>query len=305
LSRYFTEKTKDNHETPFWTLSALPRIELIKTRHTHYRLSSRICWGPELRASRKGHSFKVGHSVRDVNELAEPIPPTPPYTRVGFRFTVVHYPAPRGTRQRLLNEQMLYTEYVDRPGDASLLYLASVMLREPSARLSTANDVLEWRAVRLNRGRCRNRRRYSNRNINFVQKIFALAKNVIGRRTVLLLTQLVIIRPPSCDTWNTVRGRNPRVHLNRYRRLSYIHVRVQIRIESAFFISWYYRWLWYFVLLINRVGGIFFKEFNYKREVNICICQCCRLFHEHHLYVCVNLLICGLQFRSVREENCN
>lgn len=94
LSRHFTGRTEDNHE--------IPRIKPNDSRIHVTRITvhfSSIQWGWELRASRNGHSFTLGHSVGDVNERAEPISPTPTYTQVGFGFTVLHYVAPTGNSE--------------------------------------------------------------------------------------------------------------------------------------------------------------------------------------------------------------
>jgi hypothetical protein len=97
----------------------------------------------------------------------------------------------------LLNEQLLYTECVDRRGGASRLEMPR---RDSNARTlrSTLADVLECRTALLNKWTCYNRGCYSNWNI-LVQKISALLKDVAGRRKLVLLKQLVTFRTSICE----------------------------------------------------------------------------------------------------------
>jgi hypothetical protein len=141
-----------NGITPEYTSYILPFV--FKDWRTNYSLDDLS------RGSLEGDT-----ALRWVTRLEmwmnEPTPPPPTHTHththtsVEFLFTVLHYPAPTrvATEQleELLNDLMLYTEYVDRHRAASSFNLYSVMpQRDCNSRtdLSTAGDVLEWRTLR-------------------------------------------------------------------------------------------------------------------------------------------------------------
>ena len=75
----------------------------------------------------------------------------------------------------LLNEQLLYTECVDRRGGASLLEIPRRVSNARTLRRTT-DDVLEWRTALLSRWTCYTRGFYSNWTIVVQKEIYCVEK---------------------------------------------------------------------------------------------------------------------------------